>query len=320
MRRRDVIRNGIYLAAALLKGQARAQTPALRIIYPYAAGNGADSLIRLVADEMSRKLNRPVIVENRVGADGRIGVRDAKNAPADGNTFLFTPFGTMVLFPSYYKTLAYDPVQDFTPVSQMTTVDFALAVAPQGPVNDLSQLLQWLKGNPGKGSYGVPGIGAMPYFLPYRLATLARVDLRPVVYKGAALALTDVMGGQIPLICAPLSDLLAQHKAGAIRILAVSGSIRSEFAPDVPTFTEQGYDIQGLGWYAMYAPRGTPVSSVDAVRHVIVEWLHSDAGRARCEQLWMTPTGTTSDALARIQASDRERWAPVIRESGASAD
>ena len=316
MNRRRLLKAGLGTIAAAANATARAQSTTIRFIYPYAPGNGSDALIRVLADVVEQKLGVAAIVENRTGADGRVGVRDAKAAEPDGKTFLFTPFGTMVLFPTFYANLPYDPVADFAPVAQLTTVDFGLAAGPKTPAKNLSELATWLKQNPGEGTFGVPGIGAMPHFLPLRFASLIGAQLRPIAYRGALPAVTDAMAGHIPLVSAALSDLLAQHRAGTIRLLAVSGRERSAFAPEVPTFVEQGYDVQALGWYALYAPARTPAKAIDDVGRIVVDWLHSDPGRERCRQLWMNPTGTTPGELAAIQKADRDAWAPVIKASG----
>ena len=247
-------------------------------------------------------------------------MRDVKVAEPDGRTLLFTPFGTMVLFPSVYEKLAYDPFKDFAPVSQLVTFDFGLAAGSMTPAKNLGELAAWLKANPDKATFGMPGSGALPHFLPLKFASLAGVDLRSLAYKGSVPALTAAMGGQIPLVCAPLADLIAQHKAGAVRILGVSGRVRSEFVPDAPTVLEQGYDVVGAGWYGVFAPAGSPRAMIDRLNAIMVAFIRSEAGAARARQLWLTPTGTTPEELGAIQKADFERWAPVVKASGFRGD
>jgi tripartite-type tricarboxylate transporter receptor subunit TctC len=295
---------------------ARAAGANMRFVYPYAPGSGGDVLVRLLADDLQKKLGVTAIVENRTGADGRIGVRDVKQAEADGSTLLFTPFGTMVLFPSVFKQLPYDAFADFTPVTQVVTYDFGLAAGPMTKVKTLAELIEWLKANPDKGNVGVPGLGALPHLLPLKFAADAGVHIKAIAYKGTTPALTDVMAGTIPLVCAPLGDLVAQAKAGTITLLAASGKTRNAMVQDVPTFIEQGFQIEGAGWYGIFAPAKTPAAQIDKLNRTLVEAIHGDAFGTRARGLWLLPTGTTPAELGAIQKADFDRWAPVIKAAG----
>jgi tripartite-type tricarboxylate transporter receptor subunit TctC len=300
----------------LLCGNAQAAGGTMKFVYPYAPGSGGDALVRLLADDMQKKLGVTAIVENKMGADGRIGVSEVKQAAPDGMTLLFTPFGTMVLFPSVYKNLSYDAFKDFTPVTQVVTYDFGLAVGPMAKVKTLAGLVAWLKANPDKGNVGVPGLGALPQLLPLKFATDSGTKIQAIPYRGTAPALTAAMAGQIPLVCAPLGDLVGQAKAGAIRVIAASGKTRNALVPDVPTFVEQGYKIVGSGWYGIFAPSKTPAPEIARLNKALVEAIRGKAFRARARSLWLSPTGTTSAELAAIQKEDFERWAPVVKAAG----
>jgi tripartite-type tricarboxylate transporter receptor subunit TctC len=299
-----------------LHGPAQAAATTMKFVYPYAPGSGGDVLVRLLADDLQKKLGFSAIVENKPGADGRIGVREVKQAEADGMTLLFTPFGTMVLFPSAFKDLPYDAFEDFTPVTQVVTYDFGLAAGPMTKARTLAELVTWLKANPDKGNVGVPGLGALPHLLPLKFATEAGVRIKAIAYKGTAPALTDVMAGQIPLVCAPLGDLVAQAKAGTVSLLASSGRTRNAMVQDVPTFVEQGFQIEGSGWYGIFAPAKTPAPQIEKLNRALVEAIHGDAFGARARSLWLLPTGTTPAELGAIQKDDFARWAPVIKAAG----
>lgn len=312
-----------FLQAAAVAAGAAIATPALaasvlKFIYPYAPGSGGDILVRVLADDLEKKLGVSAIVENKPGADGRIGVREVKHAAPDGDTLLFTPFGTMVLFPSVFKSLPYDPFKDFVPVTQAITFDFGLAAGPMSGTKTLAELTDWLKKNPEKGNVGVPGLGALPHLLPIKFAADAGVKIQAVAYKGTAPALTAAMAGEVALVCAPLADLVAQHKAGAVHVLAVSGKKRSPYLPDVPTFVEQGYKIEGSGWYAIFAPANTPADVVAKLNKSLVQAIHSESFQQRAKSVYLTPTGTTSEELGALQKADFERWAPVIQSAGLS--
>ncbi len=300
--------------------RALAQGSPIRFIYPYAPGSGGDALVRVLADQIGRELNETVLVENRTGVDGRIGVRDVKAAPADGRTMLFTPFGSMVLFPSVYASLPYDPFKDFAPVSQVVAYDFGLAAGPMFPGKTLADLAAWLTADPSRANFGMPGSGAMPHFLPLKFGAIAGVDITAIAFKGSVPALTEAMAGHLPLVCAPLSDLIEQHKAGTIRLLASSGRERSLFTPDVPTFLEQGYDIVASGWYGIFAPVGSPAAILDRISSIVVRAIRSEAGKSLALKFGFAPTGTSAAELGAIQKADFERWAPVVKASGFRGD
>ena len=316
MNRREFIASSALLFADGSANIANAQSGPIRFIYPYAPGSGGDSIMRFLANRIGLALNENVIAENHTGADGRIGVRDVKAAAPNGRTLLFTPFGTMVLFPSVYADLPYDPFKDFTPVSQVVTYDFGLAAGPAFPGKSLADLEKWLKANPKLANFGMPGSGALPHLLPLKFAALIGVEIKAIAYKGAVPAVTEAIAGQIPLVCAPLSDLAAQHQAGRVRLLATSGAQRSPFTPDVPTFREQGYDVVGAGWYGIFAPSGSPPEMLAKITPVIRAAMLSAEGKSLSANLGLTPTATSPEELGAIQRADFERWAPVVKASG----
>ena len=311
----------IFLAGSValcgtLSGQPSLAVDTLRFVYPYAPGSGGDALCRLLAEKLSTSLSVTAIVENKTGADGRIGTREVKNAKPDGSTLLFTPFGTMVLFPSVFKDLPYDAFRDFVPVTQVLTFDFGLAAGPMSGAKTLKELVAWLKANPTRSDVAVPGLGALPHLLPLKFAAEAGTKLQAIAYKGTAPSLTAAVAGQVALVCGPVADLIAQHKAGAITLLAMSGKARSADVPDVPTFIEQGYPIEGSGWYGIFAPAQTPPEIITKLNMALIEAIHSDDFQRRARSLYLTPTGTTPTELGSIQKQDFERWAPVIKAAG----
>ncbi len=288
----------------------------VRLIFPFAAGGSGDALARLIAEHLRVALDQPVIVENRAGAQGRIGVQAVKAAAPDGKTLLLTPVAPMSVYQHVYKALAYDPIGDFQPVSQVATFDFAIAAGPQVPAKTLKELVDWVKANPTQGSYGTPAAGTLPHFFAVSFAKAAGLDLRHVGYRGSAAALTDLVGGQIPIVVTTTSDLLEQHKAGRIRVLATSDRQRSPFLPDLPTFKEAGYDIQGTGWYGVFLPAKTPADVVERLNKAIVAAVQTPLVKERLLAFGLQPTGTSAAELARIQKADSELWAPAVKASG----
>jgi tripartite-type tricarboxylate transporter receptor subunit TctC len=302
----------------MLLGRAEA-APLLKFIYPYAAGSGGDVMIRLLAEDMQTALGISAIVENKTGADGRIGVREVMRAEPDGNTLLYTPFGTMVLFPSVFQDLGYDPFTDFKPVTQVATFYFGLATGPMTKVKTLAELIDWLKTNPAASNVAVPGLGTLPQLLPLKFAAESGTRIDAIAYRGTAPALTAVMGGQVALVCAPLGDLVGQAKAGTITLLAASGNARNPLAPEVPTFIEQGFSVSGSGWYGIFAPARTPDARIEQLNKPLVAAIHGEAFKARAQSVWFNPTGTTAAELAAIQKADSELWSPVFKAANLPA-
>ena len=299
---------------------ARTQEQAIRIIYPFAAGGSGDGLARLIGDKMRAALNRPVIVENRTGGAGRPGVVAVKNAAPDGGTLLITPIAPMAVYQHVYKNLEYDPIRDFAAVSQIATFDMALAVGPKVPVASLQELIAWVKADPSRAAFGSPGAGTLPHFFGLLVGRAAGVDLRHVPYKGSAATLTDLTAGHVPMVFTTISDFVEMHQAKRIRILATSGAERSPFVPDVPTFREAGFDIQGTSWYGAFAPVRTPRQTVDRLSTIMAAAVRMSDVRDRFLGWGLQPTGTSAAEFAAIQKADSERWAPAVKASGFSAD
>ena len=267
------------LAAAPAAVFAQAAEQTVKIVFPFTAGGSGDALARLIAEHLRTVLKQPVIVENRTGAQGRLGVQAVKAAAPDGNTILLTPVAPMSVYQHVYKALAYDPMADFAPVSQVATFDFAVAVGPQVPAKSLAELVAWVKANPDKGTYGSPGAGTLPHFLGVSFGKAAGIDLRHLGYRGSAAAMTDLVGGQIPVVFTTTADVLEQHKAGRVKVLATSAAERSPFLPDVPTLKEAGFNLIATGWYGVFAPAGTPEAVVARLSAGVAGAVQSAAGQ-----------------------------------------
>jgi tripartite-type tricarboxylate transporter receptor subunit TctC len=312
MRRRKLILWGLFAAATVFAaGPAAAQMgeQPIRIVFPFAAGGSGDTLSRLMAEKMHAALNRTVIVEDRTGGAGRIGVQAVKHATPDGTTLLVTPIAPMSVYQSAYKSLDYDPINDFAAVSQLGTFG----------INTLKDLVAWAKANPTKANYGIPAAGSLPHFLGVMFARAAGIDAKHVAYRGSAAALADLIAGHIPIMVTTTSDLVQAHKAGKIKVLATSDKQRSAFLPDVPTFREVGYDLEAVSWYGMFAPAKTPRAVIDRYSKVVAAAVRMPDVAARMRTFGITPTGTTADELTKIQKDDAARWAPAVKASGFTA-
>jgi tripartite-type tricarboxylate transporter receptor subunit TctC len=307
--------------AALTLAPATAENRApIKIIYPFSGGGSGDALTRMIADQLAVKLNRPVIVEPRAGAGGRLGVQAAKAAEADGNTLLVSPIAPMAVYPSMYPALEYDPVKDFRPVSQLATFDLAISIGPHVPAGNLAELVDWLKANPKQANFGTPGTGTLPHFFGIMFARAAGITLQHVAYKGGTLALTDMMGGQIPIVLLSTNELTELHKAGKLRVLATSDMRRSPFLPDVPTFKESGYDIVGTGWWGLFAPARTPTATIATLNAAVVEVLANDDIKENVRRIGLLAAASTPDEFARVQQDDIARWASAVKASGFTPD
>ncbi|HEX3937313.1 MAG TPA: Bug family tripartite tricarboxylate transporter substrate binding protein [Xanthobacteraceae bacterium] len=309
----------VALFAAVLPLRAELPNQTIRIVFPFTAGASGDTLARLIAEKMHDSLDRTVIVENKLGADGRIGVNDVKMSTPDGTTLLLTPIAPISVYQHVYKKLTYDPINDFAPISQLATFDFAIAAGPQVPAKNLNDLIAWAKAHPTEANFAIPGAGTLPHFLGVLLGRAAKIDLRAVPYHGSAAGLADVIAGHIPIIITTTSDLVQMHKAGRIHILATSGHNRSTFLPDVPTFSEAGYkNLVASGWYGLFAPAKTPPDVVAAINKAVVAAVRMPDVRAKMQTFGLEPTGTSPQAFVKIVKDDSDFWAPAVEASGFS--
>jgi tripartite-type tricarboxylate transporter receptor subunit TctC len=302
-------------ASALLPATSWTQEQTLKVIYPFPAGGTADAIARLMADHMQRDMHKPVIVENKPGAGGRIGARVVKAGPANGTMLMFAVSSQLTLQPHLFSDLGYDPFADFTPVSQVMTFDQAVAVPASSPIRSIGELVAWYKANPERAIFGSPGTGTGPHVVALEFARVFHLNLRHVAYQGTAAALPDLFTGRIPAHFAASAELIEHQTSGKLRILASGGAQRSQALPDVPTFKESGADINASGWYAVYAPAQTSADIVNRLEKEIIAVAHNPEVRSRILAVGFQPTGTTADELRKIQHSDFDHWARVVSET-----
>jgi tripartite-type tricarboxylate transporter receptor subunit TctC len=296
----------------------RSEEP-VRLIMPFAAGSSTDAIARILAEHLRGALKRSVIVENKVGAAGRLGVQAVKSAAPDGMTILLSPIAPMAVYPHVYADLAYDPIQDFEPISQIATFDFAVAVSRLVPAKTLPELVGWLKINASSATYGTPGAGTLPHLFAVSFAGSAGLELRHVPFKGSSAAVNELLGSHISIVFSNTGELSGFHKDGQIRILATSGAARSPFLQDIPTFREAGYDILGTGWLGVFAPKGTPESVLVQLNTLLVAALHKSEVKDKLLAMGFVPTGTSRQELAAIQQADSAFWASAVKTSGFKA-
>ena len=288
----------------------------ITIIFPFATGGSGDGSARLIGEKLRQSLNASVIIDNKTGAAGRIGVMAIKNAKPDGLTLLYTPFAAMSLYQHSYKDLGYDPFKDFKPVSLAGVFDFGLAINPATPASSVSEFVAWLKANPDKTSYGSPGAGTLPHFMGVSFAKMTGLPLSHATYRGSAASMTDLIGGHVPCVFTTVADLVPHARTGKIKVIATSGEQRSEFLDGVQTFREQGFDLSGLGWYGFFAPAATPDAAIDEVSKAIIAAVGLPDVREKFLAMGLSPQGSTPAGLAALQRSDSDRWEATIKASG----
>jgi tripartite-type tricarboxylate transporter receptor subunit TctC len=313
-------RRAVLASTAAFVTAARAEDRPLRIVLGYPAGASSDTITRLMADKMRVSLDRSVVVENKPGANGIVANLAVKTAAPDGNTLLMTPLANMVAFPHSYAKLDYDPFKDYVPVAHVAAFQIAFGVGADVPAKTLAEYATLAKKGGRYANFASAAAGSLPHFFGLLFAKTAGLDLTHVPYKGTAQVLQALIAGEIPAAVLPIADLGTLAQSGKARILATAGARRAPQYPDVPTFKESGYDIEGAAWYALFAPAGTPKDIVDKIAAAAIDAVRQPDLRQKIEPLGLEATGYGPAELARIMKSDDEKWGPVIRASGFKAD
>jgi len=304
------------------RASAQAIKKPVRVIVGFPPGGGTDIVARILAERLRGPYAATVLVENKPGAAARLAVEYVKNAEPDGSVMLFTPDFPITVYPHSFRSLNYDSLKDFTPVSpasrSMLTYNVGPAVPPS--VKTLADFLQWCKANPDKAAYATTAAGGTPHFVGMMLASEANIPMTPVHYRGGAPALQDLIGGHVPASVNPISEAMPAAQAGSIRILAVTGSRRSPFLPDVPTMTESGYKVVVESWIGVFLPAKVPADVVNALSAAIAEAGKSPQMIESLAKLGNTPAFQPPAEFAATVAADVARWAPVVKASGFVAE
>ena len=304
-----------WLACLLLAGAAGAQTfpaKAVRIVVGFSPGGPADVIARIYADKLGGLWGQAVLVDNRAGAGGNIGSEVTAKAPPDGYTMVLAP-SSHVTNGALYK-LPYDPIRDFTPISQVAYYSLVLALHPSVPANTLAELVALARARPGQLTVASAGNGTPTHLAAELFAIAAGVSLLHVPYKGAAPATTDLLSGQAQMMFNNPVSAMPQVKSGRLRGIATTGSTRAAIAPDMPTVAESGYPGFEAGtWYAFLGPAGLPREIQAKLAADIVAMTQLADVRARFTTMGVEAIGTTPARLATIMQEDLEKWGKVIR-------
>jgi len=313
------------LLAAFSAGRASAQALDLvKIITGFPPGGTSDTLCRRVAEGLKGgSYAKVAVVENKAGAGGQIAVQSMKGAPTDGSVILQTPASMLMIYPHIYKKLAYDPFVDVTAITMACTFDFAWAVGPAVPaaVKTVPDFLAWCKANPTMANFGSPAAGSVPHFIGVLLGQSAGIELKHVAYRGTQPAIQDLVAGQVQAVSGPVGEFLQQAAAGKVRILGVSGKERSRFAPNVPTYIEQGLkDMYFSEWFGFFAPGGTSAPVIMnaniALRAALAQ---KDVVDGLAVMGLEAMSSTPEDLAARLKA-DHANWGPIVKKIGFTAD
>jgi tripartite-type tricarboxylate transporter receptor subunit TctC len=284
----------------------------IRIIVPFAPGGVADNSARVVAEPLAQRLGQQVVVENRPGASGNIGSAAVAQAAPDGYTLLLGFDGTMVINPHVFPKIPFDTLKDFAPVTKLGDATLILVAHPSAGARNLSELIEMAKSKPF--SYGTSGTGGTPHLAGELLKQRTGIQLEHVPYKGGGQAITDVVGGQIPLVFTAIATAQQYVRGGRLVALGVPGAARSSALPEVPTFIESGlagFDV--AAWTGIFAPARTPRAAVERLRNELAVVLKSDFVRERYATLGIEPVGNTPDEFAEQVKADLARWEKVVK-------
>lgn len=317
--RRQLIRALVASVGALIpisRGRAQFIERPARIIVGFAAGGSLDTIARILASQM-KDYARSIIVDNRPGAAGQIALEALKASDADGTSIILTPASPLVLHPHIYKSLKYDPIGDFAPVTSVGRVSYDLAVGPRVPdaVRTIRDFVLWCRENPKDASYGSPGAGSGHHFVGVMFARAAGIEMVHIPYRGAAPAVQDVVAGQIASNIS-VGLHIPLHREGKLRILATSGTTRSPFLADVPTFLESGIQVEASDWFGMLAPAGTPEPITTKINQLIRDAISSAALKDVMATLGNTPGGESPAEFAAMIRKDTAAWGDAVRASG----
>ncbi|RYY91963.1 MAG: ABC transporter substrate-binding protein, partial [Comamonadaceae bacterium] len=287
-------------ALAIVATGAMAQQPTaleggtLHLVVPYPAGGTSDRAARFLGEAIAPKLGVPVIVENRVGAGGRLAAQQIYKDTSGQNFVLLANPATMLVAPLVFKDNGYDPDKDYVALSQVTSYDFGIAVSSAVPVREFGHLRAWMQANQDKVAAGVPATGSLPHFFALMLGDKMKLTMPVVGYKGSAPLMNDLMGGHVPIAFDTLDALEPLQKTGKLRILATSGERRSPTLPDVPTFKEAGMDLSAAGWNVLYAPAGMAAPKQRAIATAVQQAMADKALQQRFVSADMVPVASGS--------------------------
>lgn len=311
-------RAGLAAAVLLLAGAAQAQDDRspMRLLVGLAPGGANDIAARLLADKLKDLLGRPVVVDSKLGAGQRVALAELRRAPPDGRTLMLATNSPFTIYPHIVAKPDYDPVKDFTPLAGVMTFDMGVAAGPKTAGMDFRQWVAWAKANPMAASYGTPGAGTLPHFLGVALAQAIGVEMPQVPSKGGSPAMTDLAGGQLPLLINGLSDMLEMHRAGKIRVMATTGDKRSTDLPEVPTLKELGVNVTSVITVGVLGPAGMAPDLVARLNGAITQAVQAPDMKDKFARHGLVPAPTSAQDLAAALAAESKRLQALVKLAG----
>ncbi|HZN23632.1 MAG TPA: tripartite tricarboxylate transporter substrate binding protein [Burkholderiales bacterium] len=320
----------IAIAAGLIGSGAIAQTPPtgqafptkpVRLIVPFAPGGAPDLVARGLAPKLNESLGQPVIVENRAGAGGIIGMELVARAAPDGHTLVVGSAGPLAIVPNLHRKLSYDVMRDFAPISMVTAMPFLLVVHPSLPVKPIKDLMALAKARPGELNYGSPGNGSTTHLATELLKSATGMKITHIPYKGVAEAATALVSGQVQVLSGDLNAMLPQVKAGRMRGIAVTSARRSQLLPDTPTVAESGVPgFDASGWMGVLAPAATPAPVIERLNATITKALAAPDTRNRLGALGGEVRASSPAEFAAFIRTEAAKWSKLIRSAGIEAE
>ena len=302
-------------------GAQQYPTRPVRFVVPFAPGGSTDTLARTGGMKLTDALGQQVVVDNRPGANGDIGMMIVAKAPPDGYTIVLGYIANLAIAPSLYAKMPYDPVKDFQPLTQPASSPNVLTAHPSVPANSLQELIALAKAKPGAVSFASTGVASVGHLTGELINNLAGIRMTHVPYKGSGQAVTDILGGHVQVMFSGFSSTLHHIKAGKLRALAVTGPKRSNALPQVATIAEQGFPgVEATAWYGILAPAGTPKPVVTRLHGEMVKILKLTDVTQKLEGLGFEIVASTPEQLGAYIRSEIKKWEKVVRASGAKPD
>ena len=308
---------GLVLGAAPAAAQTGYPSQTVRILVGFTAGTAPDIVARVLAERFAASWGRPVVVENIGGAGGNIACNRVAHSAPDGHVLVMCGNGSLVIAPSLYTKLAYDPVKDFVPITQVFVASNILVVHPSVPVSSIPELVALAKAEPGKLTYAHTGIGTSQHLAGELFKYMAHVDIRPVAYRGTTAVLPDLLAGRLSMSFSNISNVLPLVREGKLKGFAVSSAKRSGAAPDLPTMIEMGYPgFDVVPWFGLMAPAGTPKAVTDKIYAETMKVLAQPEVRKQLAELGIDVIGGTSAEFATVITTETQQWAKLIKAMG----
>jgi tripartite-type tricarboxylate transporter receptor subunit TctC len=307
----------VLLAAQTASAQSAYPNRPVKVLVGFTPGTAPDLAARILADRFAEVWTTPVVVENVQGAGGNIATDRVAKAAADGYTLLMGGNSALVINPSLYETLPFDPLKDFAPISQVFIAANVLAVPPEVPVKTVAELVALAKAEPGKLSYGHAGVGTSQHLGAELFKYMAHLDIAPVPYRGTTALMPDLLAGRITMSFANIVNVLPLAREGKLRPLAITSIKRSALAPDLPTMAESGFPgFEAVPWFGLLAPAGTPKDVLEKLHSETVKALAMPEVRKKFDELGLEPVGNAPAEFTAIIKKETPEWAKVIKDAG----